>query len=42
MTDNGSAMLAGEFTEGLSRLSILHCWRALKIDQFLGVVRVEN
>lgn len=24
MTDNGSAMLAGEFTEGLARLSILH------------------
>jgi hypothetical protein len=24
MTDNGAAMLAGEFTEGLSRLSILH------------------
>jgi len=24
MTDNGAAMLAGEFTEGLARLSILH------------------
>jgi hypothetical protein len=24
MSDNGAAMLAGEFTEGLSRLSILH------------------